>query len=46
MDWDVIRVLLALRFQGWTLEYIDSLSTLDAMSVMAVLHGKATADAG
>jgi len=45
MEWDVIRVLLAQRF-NWTLTYIDSLSVVDVMSVMAVLDGMGKAQDG
>jgi len=45
MEWDVIRVLLAQRF-NWTLAYIDSLSVVDVMSVMAVLDGMRKAQDG
>jgi len=42
MPWEGFRVMLAERF-GWTLEYIDSLSEKDFVSILAVLDGRAKA---
>lgn len=40
MPWEVQRVFLAERFQGWTLEYIDALDAADLFAIYAVLEGK------
>lgn len=39
-QWKYTRVVLAQRFPGWTLDYIDSLSYADRASIFAVLEAQ------
>ena len=39
-QWAYTRVILAQRFPGWTLDYIDSLSYADRVSIFAVLEAE------
>lgn len=43
MDWYVLRVVLALK-TGWTLAYVDTLSTADVLSIGQVLDGSKRAN--
>jgi hypothetical protein len=44
-DWRRDRVLIAERFPGWTLEYIDGLSLEDKWDIDEVLAAKGKAEA-
>lgn len=39
-QWAHTRIVLAQRFPGWTLDYIDSLSYGDRASIFAVLEAQ------
>jgi hypothetical protein len=45
-DWRIQRVLIAERFPGWTLEYIDGLDIEDLLGVTTVtaMEDKAKSD--
>jgi hypothetical protein len=42
MQWKLTRLVLAQRFPGWTLDYIDSLSYADRASVLHILQAQET----
>ncbi len=44
-DWRMHRILLAQRFPGWTLEYIDALSWEDLCDIQYVIPARNKAEA-
>lgn len=39
-EWDLTRVVLAQRFTGWTLDYIDGLSQREVGRIFGVLNAQ------